>query len=298
MKKFLFLATVFIGLVFSSVARGVIIEKIVAVVNGEPITLTELQERAIFIRSATGKDLPLKEVLRQVIFEELQLQEAKKLGLEVDPDVVNSYIENFKKENGMTDEDFKKFLEERGITEEAYREEIRRKILINKLMNYEIKLKVAVPEEEVKEYYLKHKEEFRLPEGAEVWMIFIPKEEGKELAENIFAKILSGESFEDLAKKYSKGPHAEEGGRFGFVKEGDLVKEIDDFVFNTNKPLGFVERPEGYYIIKVKRYKERYIPFEEVKEKIKRKLLKEKFDKRYKSWLNELFEKATIRILM
>ncbi|NPA14969.1 MAG: hypothetical protein GXO44_00295 [Deferribacteres bacterium] len=296
MRRFVFLLGAL--LIFSATAGGVIIEKIVAVVNGEPITLTELQERAIFIKNATGKDLPLKEVLRQVILEELQLQEAKKLGLDVDPDVVNSYIENFKKENGMTDEDFKKFLEERGITEKAYREEIRRKILINKLMNYEIKLRVAVPEEEVREYYEKHKEEFRLPEGAEVWMIFIPREEGKELAENIYAKILAGESFEELARRYSKGPHAEDGGRLGIVKKGDLVKEIDEFVFNTDKPLGFIERPEGYYIVKVKRYKERYIPFEQVKDKIKAKLLQEKFEKRYKSWLNELFEKATIKILM
>ncbi len=292
------LSFVFLFLFIPFAVKAVIIEKIVAVVNGKPITLTELQERAIFIKSATGRDLPLKEILRQVIFEELQLQEAKKLGLEVDPDVINSYIENFKRENGMTDEDFKKFLKERGITEKAYREEIRRKILINKLMNYEIKLKVAVPDEEVKEYYEKHKEEFRLPERAEVWMIFIPKNEGKELAESIFAKILSGESFEDLAKRYSKGPHAEDGGKLGFVKRGDLVKEIDDFVFNTEKPLGLIERPEGYYIVKVVRHKEVYVPFDQVKDEIRKKLLKEKFNKRYKSWLNELFEKASIRILM
>ena len=282
-----------------STTQAVVIEKIVAVVNGKPITLTELQERAIFIKNATGQELPLREVLKKVIMEELQMQEAEKLGLVASDDVVNSYIENFKKENHLSDEEFKKFLEERGITLEAYREEIRRRITINRLMNYEIRMHVAVPDEEVKEYYKTHKEEFRRPPAAEVWLIFIPKEEGKALAEEIFAKAAGGFSFEALAKKYSKGPNAEKGGYLGFVEKGELLEDLDKVVFDSDKKLALVERPEGYYIVKVgKRRKENYAPFEEVKEQIRKKLLEERTEKRYQKWLNTLLDKATIKILM
>ena len=296
MRRVAFL--LFVVIFFSS-ARAVVIERIVAVVNGKPITLTELQERAIFLKNATGKELPLKEVLRKVIMEELQMQEAKKLGLVASDEVVDSYIENFKKENGLSDEDFKKFLEERGITLEAYREEIRRRITINRLMNYEIRMRVAVADEEVKEYYEKHKEQFRLPPMAEVWLIFIPKEEGKELAKKVYTQALGGFSFEALAREYSKGPNAEKGGYLGMVKKGELLEPIDNFVFGTDKNLGMIETPNGWYIIKVgKREKEAYVPFEKVKEKIKEKLLQERFQERYKRWLNKLLDKAVIKIYM
>lgn len=280
-----------------SAGEAVIIERIVAVVNGKPITLTELQERAIFIKNATGKELPLKEVLRRVIMEELQMQEAKKLGLVASDEVVDSYIENFKKENGLTDEEFKKFLKERGITLEAYREEIRRRITINRLMNYAIRMHVAVPDEEVREYYEKHRDQFKRPPAAQVWLIFIPKGE-KELAEKIYAEVAGGYPFEALAKKYSKGPKAEEGGYLGYVEKGTLIEPIDRFVFGTDKPLGFVETPNGYYIVKVgKRKKENYVPFDKVKEQIKEKLLEEKTQKRYQEWVKRLLDKAVIKIL-
>ncbi len=283
----------------ASATEAVIIERIVAVVNGHPITLTELQERAIFYKNATGQELPLKEVLKKVIMEELQLQEAKKLGLDVGDDVVDSYIENFKKENNLSDKEFKEFLKEKGITLKAYREEIRRRITINKLMNYEIKMRVAVAEEEVKEYYEKHKEMFKRPPKAEVWLIFIPEEEGKELAEKVYALAAGGEPFEALAKKYSKGPAAEKGGYLGWVEKDTLLKEIDEFVFGSDKKLGLIERPEGYYIVKVgKRLKENYVPFEQVKEDIRRKLLDERIQKRYKKWLDELLSRATIKIML
>ncbi len=291
--------TIAILLLAATASSAVIIERIVAVVNGKPITLTELQERAIFYRNALGKDIPLKEVLRKVILEELQMQEAKKLGLVASDDVVNEYIQNFKKENNLTDKEFKEFLKEKGITLEAYKEEIRRRITINRLMNYEIKMHVAVADEEVKEYYEKHKDQFRLPPKAEVWLIFIPKYEGKELAEKIYTQILGGISFEALAKQYSMGPEADKGGYLGFVEKGQLIKPLDDFIFGTNKKLGLIEAENGYYIVKVgKRTKENYIPFDKVKDRIREELFQQRLQARYKEWLQELLNKATIRILM
>lgn len=142
-------------------AKAVIIEKIVAVVNGKPITLTELQERQLVIKATTGQELPLNEVLKNMIMEEVVMQEAEKLGLVAEDEVVNEYMKNFLKENNISLEEFKKVLKEKGISLEAYKDEIRRRITITRVMNTQIRMRTAVADEEVKEYYEKHKNELQ-----------------------------------------------------------------------------------------------------------------------------------------
>ncbi len=142
-------------------SRAVIIERIVAIVNGKPITLTELQERQLVVKATTGQELPLNEVLKNMIMEEVVMQEAQKLGLVAEDEVVNEYINNLLKENNISLEEFKKVLKEKGITLEAYREEIRRRITITRVMNTQIRMRTAVADEEVKEYYEKHRNELQ-----------------------------------------------------------------------------------------------------------------------------------------
>lgn len=155
----LFVLTFLIVNVTSS--RAVIIERIVAIVNGKPITLTELQERQLVVKATTGQELPLNEVLKNMIMEEVVMQEAQKLGLVAEDEVVNEYINNLLKENNISLEEFKKLLKEKGITLEAYREEIRRRITITRVMNTQIRMRTAVADEEVKEYYEKHRNELQ-----------------------------------------------------------------------------------------------------------------------------------------
>ncbi len=308
-KRVIWLLTVLITcFLFSSPARSVIIEKVVAVVNNQVITLTELQERAILIRQATGNsNIPLKEVLRHIIIETIQVQRAKKLGLDVPDEVIEDYMKNFKRENRLSDQDFRRLLKEWGITLEAYKREIRRRILISKLVNLEVKSHVAVPEEEARAYYEKHKDKlYLLPAKARIADIFIPWGENKEatlkIAQNIYGKIRLGESFKKMAALYSKGPNAQAGGEMGWIRKGELVESLDAFIFAPSTKPGdvkLVETPQGIHIVKVLEKQNRdYVPFQQVRKEIEKKLYRKVAEERYKAWLDELMKKAYVKVFL
>ncbi len=296
------------SLLLPPLARCVIIERVVAVVNDQVITLTELQERAILIRQAThNPNIPLKEILKQIIIETIEVQRAKKLGLDVPDEVVEDYIKNFKKDNNLTDEDFQRLLKEWGISLDAYKREIKRRILISKLVNLEVKSHIAVPEEEVREYYEKNKDKlYLLSAKARIGDIFLPwgsdKNATMKLARDIYQKIQLGESFSKLAALYSKGPNAQNGGDMGWVRKGELVAELDKFIFDPQTKKGDVkllETPQGIHIVKIlDRQYRNYVPFDKVKGEIEKKLYKERAQERYKTWLEDLVKKAYVKVLL
>lgn len=290
---------------FSPRAWAVTIEKVVAIVNNEAITLTELQERAILMRHATGKNIPLREVLKQIVIETIQAQRAKKLGLEAPDEVVEGYIQNFKRTNGLDDEAFKRLLSEWGVSLEVYKEEVRKRILISKLVNLEVKSRIAIPEEELKEYYEMHKDElYRSPAKARIADIFLPwsGERGatSKLAQEIFQKIKMGESFKQLAALYSKGPNAEEGGDMGYVKEGELIEPLDKFIFSPESKAGdagLIETEEGIHILKIlEKHENVYVPFGKVKDEIEKKLYSQRAKGSYERWLDDLIKKAYVKM--
>jgi len=310
MKKGLILAAglLILSSILSPSARAVIIEKVVAVVNKQVITLTELQERAILIRKALrNPNIPLKDVLQHIVVETIQVQRAKELGLRVPDEAIDSYIENFMKENHLDNDSFDKLLKDWGITLDAYREEVRRRILISKVVNLEVKSRIAVPEEEAREYYDKHKDElYLLPAKARLADIFIPwgedKKETMEKAHDIFQKLQLGESFKKMAALYSQGPNAEEGGDMGWVKKGELMAPLDAFLFSPKSKPGdikLIETESGVHIVKILEKQEKnYVPFDQVKKDITRKLYQERVSKRYQNWLNTLINKAYVKILL
>jgi len=307
-KRSPLLWVVLVLLLVPSVAWSVVIERVVAVVNDQVITLTELQERAILIRQAThNPNIPLKQILNQIIMETIQVQRAKKLGLDVPDEVVEDYIKNFKKDNHLSDQDFERLLKEWGIYLDAYKREIKRRILISKLVNLEVKSHVAVPEEDVREYYEKNKDKlYLLSAKARIADIFLPwgndKNATMKLAQEIIQKLRLGESFKNLAVLYSKGPNAQNGGDMGWVKKGELVEELDRFIFDPNTRQGevkMIQTPQGIHIVRIleKQYRN-YVPFDQVKKEIEKKLYQERAQERYKTWLNELVKKAYVKVLL
>ncbi len=308
MNRKAFIMMAIMALIITMPLRGyaVIIERVVAVVNNDVITLTELQERAILIRQASKKpDVPLKEVLKHIIIETIQIQRAKELDLNVSDDIVDKYIEGFKKENKLDDAGFRELLGEWGITLNAYKEEVRRRILISKLINLEVKSRIAVPEEDIRSYYEQHKDElYQLAPKAHVADIFLPWANNSEviekMAEGIVKRIELGESFKKMATLYSKDPNAPEGGDMGWIRKGESLKEIDDFVFNPDTHPGdikMVETPQGIHILKmIERQNTDYVPFDEVKEEIEKKLYAQRAKARYNKWLDGLVKKAYVDI--
>jgi len=296
-----FICSVLMVLLLWGSAEAMIIEKVVAVVNGEVITLTELQERALILKKNLGReDIPLKDILNKLIMDTLEVQRAKELGLSVSDDVVDEYIKSLLNKEGLTMDSLKSSLQQWGVSMDLYRQEIRRRILISKVVNLEVRSHVAVPDEEVRAYYDKvRNERFHQPPEAKVEDVFIPANGGmakaKKLAQQVYEKVKLGESLKRIATlqdlRYTD---------IDDVKKGELVPELDKFIFSSKSgDVGIVESENGVHVLKIVSVKEEvYVPYDKVKDKLKAELEAKTGEELYRKWLQKLQQRAFIKVLL
>jgi len=216
-------------------------DRIVAIVNGDIITLYELN---ISIKNLTGLhagELKLKDkdnffkvrqaVLNSMINELIADQHIDKLGIKVTVKDVEDAIERVKSDNRLTQEDLIYSLKTEGITFQDYKERLKKEIEQARLVNHEVKSKIVVTEAEMKDYYNKHIKDYIEEDRVLLARIFLPVKDlddndeitqARELGDDIIRKLEAGRSFFDLARKYSKGPAVAEGGKLGWIKMKNL----------------------------------------------------------------------------
>jgi peptidyl-prolyl cis-trans isomerase SurA len=242
--------------------------------------------------------------LERLIDMRLQIQEAKKLGLDVTPDEVTEAIENIKKKHSMTDANFSESLKKEGLTIETYKKLLSEQIVISKVVNQQIRNKIVVSDEEVKKYIEDHREMLSDSETYNLSQIFFrkPKDDtGKKTVEEkgvlIIQRLKAGENFSALAKEYSEDPSGKLGGHLGFVKKSHIAKEFKEVL--THMKTGDFSMPfwteKGLHIIKLDE-KISAQNIDEVKENVRKQLTEEQFLDKYKSWVKGLREKAYIEI--
>ncbi|MDD5773123.1 MAG: peptidylprolyl isomerase [bacterium] len=250
-------------IIFLSTALSAkIVEMIAAKVNGEIITLSELENELVQVREQVKKVYPpeeqanalkieQKKMLNLLIENKLILQNAKKAGIDVSPAEVNRYVEeaitNMKK-NFPDEKAFEDALVERqtNLTElrRSYRSRIEEELVIQRYVEQEVKSKIEVSEKEIDDYFEKQKEELRAKH------ILLNTEEE---ANAVLNELNNGRDFDELAKERSKGPSAEKGGDLGYFRKGDMLPEFEDKVFQMKKGeiAGPVKTQFGYHIIKL-----------------------------------------------
>ena len=300
-----------------------VVDKIVAVVNNDIITLAEFN-KAIepYLKNINdnykGKDkeaiiLQAKEaILKRLVDNLLIEQEAKKAGKntaikdEEVMDVIRDMIA--KKKTNM--EDFKKNLAREGTSLESLKKDIRTQLMRMRLLRWEIKSKVFVSDEEIGAYYDKNRQDYEGREAVHLRQIFLAipaksdratKAKIKAAAVQLRKRAAAGEPFELLAVKYSQGPGAAQGGDIGFVEKGSIIPAVDSVVFKL--PMGqvseVIESGVGFHIVKVVDKKGAGLkPIEAVREEIKRIIEDEKLDKQYEEWITSIRNKSFIEIKM
>ncbi|MBW6484658.1 MAG: SurA N-terminal domain-containing protein [Syntrophobacterales bacterium] len=306
---------VFIG----AAAEAGVADRIVAVVNDEVITLSDLNRafEPFMARFEAGyrgneRDKALDEakrsILNSMIDNMLMEQEAKKTGISVPEGEIDAAIADIKKQRNLSEDQFRKLLEQEKLTPETYRKDVRRQMMRMQLIGRDIRSKVVATEGEIGDYYRQHREEYDGKESVRVRQIllFIPKEASPEAKAKIRAdleairqRLLKGESFEELCAKFSQGPGAEEGGDIGYIEKGAILPEIESvaFALPLNKISDVIESPAGFHIIQITdRRGAGAKTIELVREEIKAKLEKEKMEKRFEEWLKELREKYNVEI--
>lgn len=296
-------------------ASGIVIDKIIAVVNGEVITQREVAQYLFPIyeeyqKEYTGKNLDDKMVeaedmvLNQLIQDKLILSEAKKAEIKAEDDEVDERLQKIIKDKFGSEEKFREMLAFQNVSLTEMRETLRNDIIKSKIVRMKVGYKVVITPSEVRQYYDQHITEFMEPEKAEVLNILIRKkpdapEESKESIKKVKAILDEGRDFEETAKQYSEGPNAKGGGGLGLIRRGEMMKEIDDVIFSI--PAGgmsdVIETPIGYHIFKVTRIMPAESKdFDSAKTEIEDAIYQKKINKNLEKWLKELKENAYISI--
>jgi len=304
---------------FSIPAHAEITDRIIAIVNGDVITLTELNTayepyRKKIEESYRGPDkekviadsrlMMLHKMIENILID----QEAKKTGLIVKDEEVMETINTMLARRKYTMEDLLNNLAKDNITFEAHKKEVKEHLLRMKLVRYELKSKIMITEEEIGEYYRQNRENYEGKEAVRLKQILliIPRGADEKVkttlraeADAILARLQKGESFDVLASQYSQGPAAAAGGDIGFVEKGSMQPVVDSAAFSLKKDevSGVIESPIGFHIIKVIDKRGAGIkPIESVREEIKAKIEEDKWDKKYLEWVKELRKKSVIEI--
>lgn len=318
-RRRLFFWVVLLGVLLPAAAVSEVVDRIVAVVNDDIITLSELdssfqpyQKRIDASYKGPDKDKVIADghnrILNRMVDNRLIEQRAKKAGIIIKDDEVMDTIQDLLRRKNIPTEEFTKTLEREGTTLEAYRQDMKEQMTRMRLLRKELKAKTLVSDEEIGEYYVKHRQEYEGKEAVRIKQILIllPPNTSRTMkiklkadAEMIRKRLMDGESFDLLAVQFSQGPSAATGGDVGFLDKGTMLPEVDAAAFQLSKDeiSEVIVSTVGFHIIKVLDKRGAGIkPIDVVREEIKAKLEEDKMEKKYEEWIAELRKKAHIEI--
>lgn len=306
-----------------------LIDRVVAVVNDEVITLSELERQGqeyfarVKARAPEGEmDLALekvrKEVLSGLIDRAIVRQQAEKLSINVAEEEIDAAVDQIMARNNATLDEFRRELASMHISEQQYRDNIRDQILRSKLINYEVRSRIVIVEDDIRKYYeqeyTQEKEEsgYHILQMGFTWRNTITLEEAgfdtreaaKAKAEEIHAKVLEGESFKSLAHTFSNFPSAADGGDIGIFAKDEMAHYMKDVILQM-KPgevSPIIENGNAFQFFKLLSVREGDIiekaPYESVKDEIRDILYREEMEQQYNNWIKSLREEAYIKILL
>lgn len=301
------------------VSSAEIFNRVVAIVNEDVITLHELNSKMEEMTGRTAETMKSQDeeqyletrrkVLEFLIDEKIAQEKIQDLGINITSDQVDAAIEGIKRNNQFTHEGLLSALKEQGLSYQKYRENVKKDMERSRLINYEIKSKIVIRDEEIFEYYQENKDRFARKGKVHLATIFLKgrnptnRTETQELisrGEYILSRLENGETFADLAKKYSQGPGAADGGDMGQFKISQLDPELRKIVehLSIGDVSDLIPRGGGVQIIKLLgRELEQTKSFDEVRDAIFDILYKEEINKRYGSWIKELRENSYTKII-
>jgi peptidyl-prolyl cis-trans isomerase SurA len=303
-----------------SPSRAEVVDRIIAYVNDDIITLSELNERTNAFVAARRQNPFLREeeqsleeirrnILDLLINERLAAQEISRLKISVSDEEMAEAIGTILRENRLTQETLEAKLRQDGKTIEDLREQIKAGLQQKKLVNREVSSKTVITDEMIQAYYEDHIEEFERKERwriQDIYLPFTPTDTPEErthlrnVAKEILERLRTEGDFTSLAKRYSQGPGAEAGGDLGFFSKGELEPVLEAAIeaLKPGEVSPDIETTRGIHIIKlIEVEKAPAKPLDEVEETIRNMLYKREVDFRYREWLSALRERSYVRIV-
>ena len=353
MKKLVlsFIATVCL----SAFAAGQVVEEIIARVNSQIITRSEFLRSKDQLRddvkqqdAANADKLYAereKDVLRDLIDQQLLIEKGKDLGITGDTDLIKR-LDQMRKDMKLDSmEELEKAATAQGISYEDFKQNMRNQLITQKVIGEEVGSHLSNTKEEQEKFYEEHKNEMEQPESIKLSEILItPKKSAPDMpaadkspqtgavdpsapgeaksqdpaaeaakqaedaaalaaaeakANDLLKQIRAGASFEDIAKKYSDGPSASQGGDLGSFKRGALAKELEDktFAMKAGDITDVSRVKQGFIILKVTGHQQAGIPpLKDVEPRIQDALYYQKLQPALRAYLTKLREEAYIDI--
>jgi peptidyl-prolyl cis-trans isomerase SurA len=290
-------------------------------VNNDVITLSDYQKADQQLREEIAHDCQgcatdkveadykaqQKDLLRGLIDQSLLVQRAKDMGVSVETELIKR-LDEVRKQNGLNSlEELEKAVEGSGIAWEDYKTQIRNGMLTQEVMRKEVGSHINIGTEEVKKYYDEHKQEFTRPEQVALSEIFLSTE-GKnpeeiesvqKKAEDLRNRVVKGDEFSEIAKRYSEGSTAKDGGDLGTFQRGQLSPQLEEVVFKMEKGqiTDVVQTKTGFEVLKVENHYEAGLqPMDKVENEIMNKLYMEKMQPTMREYLAQLREESYVMV--
>ena len=294
---------------------GTTVEDIIARVNDQIITksdydraLAQLDQEARQ-RGETLQEMSAahKELLRDLIDQQLWLSKGKELGITGETELVKRLDEIRKQYNLESIDDLEKAAKEQGVSFEDFKANIRNQIITQTVMRQEVGEHVQITPGEAERYYEQHKQEYAQPESERLSEILISASAddpakvaaAKAKADDIEARLHAGGDFAQLARSFSDGTTAAQGGDLGQFKRGQLPKVLEDQTFDlkTGQYTDPILTRQGYIILKVVQHTSGGPkPYKEVQQDVEEAFYMSQMEPAIRAYLTKMRENAFIDI--
>jgi len=305
----------------SAQAKGTVIEEIVARVNNGAITLSDIQKAEQSMHEEIAHDCQgcasekvdeiykekQKDLLRDLIDQALLVERAKDMGISVETEVIKRLDEIRKQNNLGSMEEFEKAVESQGMGWEDFKAQIRNSLLTQEVIRREVGSHISIPSEDVKKYYEEHQKEFIRPEQVVLAEIFLSTE-GKspeemasveKKADDLRNRVVKGEDFNEIAKHFSEGSTAKDGGVLGTFEHGQLSKQLEDIVFKMDKGqmTDVIQTKTGFEVLRVEAHFQAGLqPLDKVENEIMNRIYGQKMQPTMREYLGQLREQSYVMV--
>ncbi|MBS1814856.1 MAG: peptidylprolyl isomerase [Acidobacteria bacterium] len=293
---------------------GKVVEDVIARVNDQIISRSDLERAQANLQQELAQTHPAdaedrqKNLLRDLIDQQLLLSKGKDLGINADAEVLRR-LDDIRKQNHMASmEDLEKAARAQGVSFEDFKASIRNNIITSTVVRDEVGRRLQMTQAEERKYYEAHKDQFDQPEQVRLSEILIPVaadadpaavEAARKKADEVVAKLQGGAKFADVAKQMSGGPTAAQGGDLGYFKHGALAAVLEQKTFAL-KPGEYTEPTrtrQGFVILQTTEHQAAGAPpLEQIEQQVQEAMYTEQMAPALRAYLTKLREEAYVDI--
>jgi len=292
--------------------------------RGKQTSQQELKERFASDWEAKWNEQQ-KDVLRDLIDEQLLLGKGKQLGITGDTELIKR-LDDLRKQMSLESmEDLEKAASQQGVSFEDFKDKIRNQIIAQQVVSREVGSRIRISSEEVQKWYDQHKNDIAAPEAVRLAEILVstqpPKPandkddkgkpaaqlpedpvvvaQAKAKAEQLLEQLRKGANFAELAKKSSDGSTSAQGGEIGAFKRGEMAKELEEktFALKPGEVTDVIRTKPGFMIFKVLDHQQAGVPpLKQIEDRIREQIYGEKLEPAARAYLTKLREEAYIDV--